>query len=106
MTFLLIQIVTGIGLALVYVPAADRAYESLLFLDYQQPLGWFLRALHYYAGSGMVVMLTTSGRAVASRSSTLAKAGAPAATPAARARSASMSHTPTTLHWPAAAAAA
>jgi len=57
MTFLLIQIVTGIGLALVYVPAADQAYESLLYLNYQQPFGWFLRALHYYAGSGMVVML-------------------------------------------------
>jgi ubiquinol-cytochrome c reductase cytochrome b subunit len=57
LTFFLIQIVTGIGLALVYVPAADKAYESLLFLDYEQPFGWFLRALHYYAGSGMVVML-------------------------------------------------
>jgi ubiquinol-cytochrome c reductase cytochrome b subunit len=53
----MIQIITGIGLALVYVPAADKAYESLLFLDYQQPLGWFLRALHYYAGSGMVVLV-------------------------------------------------
>lgn len=57
LTFFLIQIVTGIGLALVYVPAADKAYDSLLYLDYEQPLGWFLRALHYYAGSGMVVML-------------------------------------------------
>src|SRR6267142_12563 len=57
MTLLMIQIVTGVGLALVYVPAADQAYESLLFLDYDQPLGWFLRALHYYAGSGMVVLL-------------------------------------------------
>lgn len=57
MTFLLIQILTGIGLSMVYVPAADQAYESLLYLDYQQPWGWFLRSLHYYAGSGMVVML-------------------------------------------------
>ena len=57
MTLLMIQIVTGVGLALVYVPAADQAYESLLFLNYEQPLGWFLRALHYYAGSGMVVLL-------------------------------------------------
>jgi ubiquinol-cytochrome c reductase cytochrome b subunit len=57
LTMLLIQIVTGIGLALVYVPAADNAYESLLFLDYDSPLGWFLRALHYYAGSGMVVLV-------------------------------------------------
>ncbi len=57
MTLLIIQILTGIGLALVYVPSAGEAYESLLYLDYHQPLGWFLRALHYYAGSGMVVML-------------------------------------------------
>jgi ubiquinol-cytochrome c reductase cytochrome b subunit len=57
MTLLALQIVTGIGLALVYVPAPDEAYESLIFLNYQQPLGWFLRALHYYAGSGMVVMV-------------------------------------------------
>jgi ubiquinol-cytochrome c reductase cytochrome b subunit len=57
LTMLLIQILTGIGLALVYVPAANKAYESLLWLDYEQPLGWFLRALHYYAGSGMVVLV-------------------------------------------------
>ncbi len=57
MTLLLIQILTGIGLALVYVPAPDSAYSSLQSLNYNVPLGWFLRALHYYAGSGMVVMV-------------------------------------------------
>src|SRR6266542_5408373 len=57
LTLLLIQILTGIGLAMVYVPSADRAYDTLLYLNYEQPLGWFLRALHYYAGSGMVVMV-------------------------------------------------
>lgn len=57
MTLLGIQVLTGIFLALVYVPAADKAYESLLFLDYEQPFGWLMRALHYYAGSGMVVMV-------------------------------------------------
>lgn len=57
LTMLIIQIVTGICLALVFVPSADKAYESLLYLNYQQPLGWFLRALHYYAGSAMVVLL-------------------------------------------------
>ena len=57
MTMLAIQILTGVGLAFVYVPSADRAYDSLLALNYDQPLGWILRALHYYAGSGMVVMV-------------------------------------------------
>jgi ubiquinol-cytochrome c reductase cytochrome b subunit len=57
LTMLVIQILTGIGLALVYVPAADKAYDSLLYLDSQETLGWFVRALHYYAGSGMVVLV-------------------------------------------------
>jgi ubiquinol-cytochrome c reductase cytochrome b subunit len=57
LTLLIVQILTGIGLALVYVPAADNAYNSLLYLDYHVTLGWFLRALHYYAGSGMVVLV-------------------------------------------------
>lgn len=57
LTLLIVQIVTGVCLALVYVPAADKAYDSLLYLDYNVTLGWFLRALHYYAGSGMVVLV-------------------------------------------------
>ncbi len=57
MTLFVLQIISGIGLALVYVPAADKAYDSLLYLNYEQPVGWFLRALHYYAGSGMVVLV-------------------------------------------------
>jgi ubiquinol-cytochrome c reductase cytochrome b subunit len=57
LTLLVVQILTGIGLALVYVAAADKAYDSLLYLDDQETLGWFVRALHYYAGSGMVVLV-------------------------------------------------
>jgi ubiquinol-cytochrome c reductase cytochrome b subunit len=57
MTFLLVQILTGVLLSLVYVPAADQAYDSLIWLTFDAPHGWFLRALHYYAGSGMVVMV-------------------------------------------------
>jgi ubiquinol-cytochrome c reductase cytochrome b subunit len=57
MTLLLIQVLTGIGLALVYVPSTAEAYTSLVYLNEQQPLGWFLRSLHYWSGSAMVVMV-------------------------------------------------
>jgi ubiquinol-cytochrome c reductase cytochrome b subunit len=57
LTMLMLQILTGILLAFVYVPAADKAYESLLYMNDHEQLGWFLRALHYYAGSAMVVLL-------------------------------------------------
>src|SRR5262245_50222833 len=56
LTLLFLQILTGIGVALVYVPAADKAYESLVYLNFRQPLGWFLRSVHYWSGSLMVVM--------------------------------------------------
>lgn len=57
MTMLTVQILTGVALSLVFVPSADNAYASLLYLNFDQPLGWFVRALHYYAGSGMVVLV-------------------------------------------------
>jgi len=53
-----IQIVTGICLALVYVPAADKAYQTLLYLNYAAPLGWFLRAVHFWGSNGMVLVMT------------------------------------------------
>ena len=49
-----IQIVTGICLAFVYVPSADEAYTSLTYLNAQQTLGWFLRAMHYWGSNFMV----------------------------------------------------
>ena len=55
---LVIQIVTGICLALVYVPAADQAWNSLEYLNFQQPLGWFLRALHFWGSNFMVALMT------------------------------------------------
>ena len=33
LTLLLVQILTGIGLAMVYDPTADKAYDSLLYMD-------------------------------------------------------------------------
>jgi ubiquinol-cytochrome c reductase cytochrome b subunit len=52
-----LQIVTGTCLAFVYVPSADEAYTSLEYLNYQQPLGWYLRALHYWGSNFMVSIM-------------------------------------------------
>jgi ubiquinol-cytochrome c reductase cytochrome b subunit len=53
-----LQIITGICLALVYVPTADQAYQTLEYLNYQTPFGWFLRATHFWGSNGMVLVMT------------------------------------------------
>jgi ubiquinol-cytochrome c reductase cytochrome b subunit len=57
LTLFTVQIITGICLALVYVPAPDQAFQSLEYMNYEQYLGWLLRAIHYYAATGMVCMM-------------------------------------------------
>ena len=49
--------VDGICLALVYVPSASEAYPSLLVLNFEQPLGWFLRAMHGWGSNFMVAIV-------------------------------------------------
>src|SRR5262249_30821453 len=52
-----LQVVTGICLATVYAPSANDAWASLLALDYDVPLGWFLRALHGWGSNFMVALV-------------------------------------------------
>ncbi len=54
----MLQIATGICLALVYVPSADEAYQSLVYLNYQAPFGWYLRAMHFWGSNAMVAVMT------------------------------------------------
>jgi len=53
-----IQVLTGICLALVYVPSAAQAWTSLIFLNYEQFLGWYLRAVHNWGSNFMVAIMT------------------------------------------------
>lgn len=57
MALFTVQVLTGILLALVYVPSTAEAYHSLVFLNEQTTLGWLLRAIHYYGASGMIVLM-------------------------------------------------
>ncbi|MGA2219017.1 MAG: cytochrome B6, partial [Terracidiphilus sp.] len=54
---LLLQIVTGILLALVYAPTASQAWGSLEFLDHSVKLGWLLRAMHGWGSDFMVAIV-------------------------------------------------
>lgn len=58
LTCFIIQVVTGICLSFVYVPSASQAFVSLEYLNYEQPLGWFLRALHNHGSNFMVGLMT------------------------------------------------
>src|ERR1700728_1944461 len=53
----MLQIVTGIMLALIYVPSAGEAWNSLQTLNHQVALGWFIRALHGWGSDFMVAIV-------------------------------------------------
>ena len=56
-TVFLLQIFTGIMLALIYVPSAGEAWNSLQFLNHGVTLGWFLRAVHGWGSNFMVAIV-------------------------------------------------
>ena len=57
LTVFVLQIVTGILLATVYVPAAGQAWDSLQVLNREVTLGWFIRALHGWGSNFMVAIV-------------------------------------------------
>jgi ubiquinol-cytochrome c reductase cytochrome b subunit len=57
MMFFGIQVVSGILLATLYAPSAADAYQSLIYIDTQVPMGWMLRAIHGWSSNAMIVMV-------------------------------------------------
>src|SRR6202049_2982334 len=51
------QVITGIFLALYYVPSADHAHTTVAYITKSVTAGAFLRTLHAYGASAMVVVL-------------------------------------------------
>jgi ubiquinol-cytochrome c reductase cytochrome b subunit len=53
----MLQVVTGILLALIYVPSAAEAWNSLQALNHDVALGWFIRGLHGWGSNFMVAIV-------------------------------------------------
>src|ERR1700681_2684419 len=57
MTAFGLQLITGMLLALVYVPSAGEAWSSLQSLNHQVAVGWFIRALHGWGSNFMIAIV-------------------------------------------------
>ena len=53
----ILQVITGISLALYYTPSAETAHTSVAYITKQVAGGAFLRSLHSYGSSAMIIVL-------------------------------------------------
>src|ERR1700675_2181744 len=51
------QVITGIFLALYYVPSADHAHTTVAYITKAVTAGSILRSLHAYGASAMIIVL-------------------------------------------------
>jgi ubiquinol-cytochrome c reductase cytochrome b subunit len=53
----LLQVLSGVALATLYVPSAEVAHESLIHINTKATFGAFLRGLHFFGASAMVTLM-------------------------------------------------
>lgn len=53
----LLQAITGMFLTIYYAPTPDHAYDSVQFIENQVTFGAFVRGLHHWGASGMVMAI-------------------------------------------------
>ncbi|MDE3193296.1 MAG: cytochrome b N-terminal domain-containing protein [Chloroflexota bacterium] len=53
----IVQVVTGVALAMTYVPAPISAYDSLRFITDDAVLGRLVRGIHYWGAAAMVILV-------------------------------------------------
>lgn len=57
LTAFIMQVVSGIGLLTTYVSSTGSTFESLQYITHKAPLGAFLRGMHFWGASMMVVLI-------------------------------------------------
>lgn len=53
----MLQVITGVALAMLYQPTTSSAYESLKYITNEVPLGNILRGIHYFGASAMIILV-------------------------------------------------
>src|ERR687895_2768857 len=57
LTAFLVQLVTGVILAMYYVPDPDKAYESIQTITNDLTLGWLVRGMHRWGASVFIILM-------------------------------------------------
>jgi copper-containing nitrite reductase len=52
-----VQVMTGMFLAVYYVPSPDAAYDTVQFIQHEVDFGWFVRGLHHWGASAVMVAI-------------------------------------------------
>jgi ubiquinol-cytochrome c reductase cytochrome b subunit len=52
----ILELVTGLALAAFYAPSITDAWASVAYIQDQLPLGWFVRGLHSFGSSALIIV--------------------------------------------------
>jgi ubiquinol-cytochrome c reductase cytochrome b subunit len=52
-----LQAVTGMFLAVYYVPSPDHAYDTVQYIQQEVSFGWFIRGLHHWGASAVMMAI-------------------------------------------------
>src|SRR5918992_1654121 len=57
LTAFIVQLVTGVILAMYYKPDPDQAYESIQYITNDLTLGWLVRGMHRWGASVFIILM-------------------------------------------------